>query len=437
MIKIETVDPGSYAAEMGLSAGDKILSINGNPVTDILDYHLYINSQRLDLEVLHDEELWDLSIEKDEEEDFGVEIEHPEPNQCGNQCQFCFVHQMPKGLRKTLYIKDEDYRFSYLYGSYITLTNLTEAEVQRIIDLQLSPLYVSVHASDAQLRQQLLGVPSPDVMPLIKRLTDAGITLHCQVVLCPGLNDGAALVQTITDLAELFPGIASLAIVPVGLTRYRQKLSALPRVSADIARHCLAVIETHQQRFLTEFSTRFVFAADELYLKAEKEIPTVDHYEDFYQLENGVGMIAQFRQQAEEVLLDAEPLEGGRVSLVCGDSFAPELQAFAARMALRTGVDLQVIAVANDFFGTQITVSGLITGKDLIAQLAGADLGDSLFLPDVMLRNGVDVFLDDVTVSDVEEALAVAVQVVDSSPWGILEGLDLFTDGPEIIHCRE
>ncbi len=437
MIKIETVASRSYAAEMGLTPGDKILSINGHPVTDILDYHLRINCQQLNLEILHDEEIWELSIEKDEEEDFGVEVEHPQPRQCGNQCQFCFVHQLPKGLRKTLYIKDEDYRFSYLYGSYITLTNLTEEEVQRIIDLQLSPLYVSVHASDHVLRKQLLGVSTPDVMPVIKRLTEAGIVLHCQVVLCPGLNDGTALQQTIRDLGTLFPGVASLAVVPVGLTRYRQKLPELNRVTEVTAGDCLDVIEDNQQRFITKLGTRFVFAADEFYLKAKRDVPDVGHYEDFYQLENGIGMIAQFRQQADEVLLEAEPLDGGLISLVCGVSFAGELQAFASRMTLRTGVNLQVITVLNDFFGSEVTVSGLVTGQDLISQLRNVDLGDGLFIPDVMLRNGADEFLDDVSVSDVENELGVPVHIVDSSPWGILEGLEVFAEGPEIIHCRE
>ncbi len=437
MIKIETVDPQSYAAEMSLVPGDKILSVNGQPIADILDYHLQINCQRLCLEVLHGDEIWELTVEKDEEEDFGVEVEHPEPRQCGNQCQFCFVHQLPKGMRKTLYIKDEDYRFSYLYGSYITLTNLTEDDVQRIIELQLSPLYVSVHASEPTLRNQLLGVDTPDVMPLIKRLTSAGISLHCQVVLCPGLNDRQVLEQTIKDLAALYPGVMSLAVVPVGLTRYRTKLPVLERVTDDIAGACLDVVEKFQGAFLARLNTRFVFAADEFYLKANRNVPEVENYEDFHQLENGVGMIAQFRQQGDEVLLEAEPLGDYRVSLLCGESFATELETFASRMTLRTGVKLQVVKVANNFFGPQVTVSGLVTGQDIVDQLGALDLGDALFIPDVMLRNSEDVFLDDMTVGDIELALGVSAYIVDSSPWGILEGLELFTDGPEIIHCRE
>lgn len=437
MLKIETVVPYSYAADLGLSDGDYIISINGHAISDILDYHLHINQDHLDLEVMHEDEIWELVLDKDAEEDFGVAVEHPQPQQCGNQCLFCFVHQLPKGLRKTLYIKDEDYRFSYLYGSYITLTNLSEAEVARIIDLQLSPLYISVHASNAALREQLLGVEVPDVMPLIRRLTAAGIVLHCQVVLCPGLNDAEALENTICDLAELYPGVASLAVVPVGLTKYRDKLPHLNRVTPAVATECLSLIEACQQRFLSRHGTRFVFPADEFYLKAGREIPPFADYEDCSQLENGVGMIAQFRQQAEEVLLDAEPLGLKKVSLVCGSSFGPELQAFAARMASRTDVELQVFVITNNFFGSEVTVSGLITGTDLLDQLERYDLGDGVLIPDVMLKNGEDMFLDDLSVDLIKSRLNTSVLVVDSSPWGVLEGLELLADGPEVIHCRE
>ena len=437
MIKIETVDPGSYAAELGLLAGDSILTINGSPVADILDYHLHINAPVLNLEIMHQDEIWDLRVEKYEEEDFGVTVEHPEPRQCGNQCQFCFVHQLPKGLRKTLYIKDEDYRFSYLYGSYITLTNLKEDEIQRIINLQLSPLYVSVHATDARVRENLLGVESPDVMPLIRRLVNAGIDLHCQIVLCPGLNDGQVLNDSIDTLASLFPRIASLAVVPVGLTQFRNKLPELTAVSEVYARQCLDIIADRQNAFLTSLGTRFVFAADELFLKAEYDLPDVAYYEDFSQLENGVGMIAQFRHQADEVLLEADALEGGRVSLVCGESFSRELQSFVDRMVLRTGISMHVIPVVNQFFGSTVTVSGLITGQDLIEQLKVVDLGEAVFIPDVMLKNGEDLFLDDLSVADLEAALGTEVFVVENTPWGILEGLELFTEGPEVIHCRE
>ncbi len=437
MLKIETVDPAGYAAELGLEPGDMILAINDHPIEDILDYHLEIGADQLNIEVLHDDEVWELVVDKDADEDFGIEVEHPEPRQCGNQCLFCFVHQLPKGMRKTLYVKDEDYRFSYLYGSYITLTNLHQRDIERIVTRRLSPLYISVHATDHALRERLLGVDIPNIMPLIKRLTESGIVLHCQVVLCPGINDGQALKQTITDLAALYPGVASLAVVPVGLTRYREKLPALNGVSREHAQKCLELIESCQRDCLPELGTRFVFAADELYLKAEREIPAIESYEDCFQLENGVGMIAQFRQQAEEVLLEAEPLPVPRVNLVCGRSFASELQHFASRMMLRTGVDLQVVTVENDFFGAEVTVSGLVTGRDLLKTLAVLPPAGGVMIPDVMLRVGEDVFLDDVAVTDIETRLKVPVVVVESSPWGILEGLERLADGPEIIHCEE
>ncbi|MDA3904143.1 MAG: DUF512 domain-containing protein, partial [Desulfuromusa sp.] len=310
MIRIESVDSEGYAAEIGLLAGDRVLSINGHEIIDLVDYHLHIETDRLLLEVLREnDDLWELDLEKEPLEDIGLTVEHPQPHQCGNQCLFCFVHQLPKGLRRTLYIKDEDYRFSYLYGSYITLTNLNEIDLQRIIHDQLSPLYISVHATDHALREKLLGAKIPEIFPLLKRLVAAGIELHCQVVLCPGVNDGAALKQTIEDLSSLYPQVASLAVVPVGLTQYREKLPQLKKVTRQDATTCLKLIHQYQQDFLLHYDHRFVFPADEFYLLAEQPIPPFAEYEDYPQIENGVGMISQFRQQEEEVLLETEPLE--------------------------------------------------------------------------------------------------------------------------------
>lgn len=437
MLKIESVEPGSYAAELGLAAGDSLIAINGKQIDDLLDYHLTVSAEKLVIEVTHDDELWELELLKEREEDLGLEVEHPYPRQCGNQCLFCFVHQLPRGMRKTLYIKDEDYRFSYLYGSYITLTNVQEADLQRIISEQLSPLYISVHATEHALRQTLLGTDIPDLMPLIERLTTAGIVLHCQVVLCPGYNDGRALETTITELAEFYPAVASLAVVPVGLTRHRQKLPQLQPVTEREATACLELVGGLQDRFRRELGSRFVFAADELYLKAEREIPALDAYEDCAQLENGVGLIARFRQQAEEVLLEAEPLDLGTVTLVTGTSFAEELQSFADRLALRTGVKLDVLGVENNFFGTAVSVTGLVTGTDLLDQLQQTGTTDAVVIPDVMLRQGEELFLDDVLVEAIQQHCNCPVVVIESSPWGLLEGLESLAEGPEIIHCQE
>jgi len=437
MLKIDSIEPGSYAAEMGLQDGDLLLSINDQEINDIIDYHLAIEAETLQLEVLHEDEIWELELEKEPEEDLGLAVEHPQPHQCGNQCLFCFVHQLPKGMRRTLYVKDEDYRFSYLYGSYITLTNLSDADMERIITRHLSPLYISVHAVDHPVREYLLGANVPDISELILRLTASGIELHCQVVLCPGINDGAVLDRTIDFLAGLMPQVKSLAVVPVGLTAHRKHLPALEKVTPEAASRCLEQIHQYQQKFLAEKGQRFVFPADEFYLLAGEEFPPASAYEEFPQIENGVGLIARFRQQGVEVLLEAEALEPGVVTLVSGRSFASELQTFAERLTLRTGVKLNVVAVDNDFFGSDITVAGLITGRDLITQLQGQELGDALLLPEVVLRDGEEVFLDDLSVADLRRELGLPVVVIESSPWGILEGLESLTgdDRIEIVHC--
>ncbi|MDX2480035.1 MAG: DUF512 domain-containing protein [Desulfuromusa sp.] len=434
MLMIESVEPEGYAAELGLLAGDRLLSINGHELIDLVDYHLHIETARLQLEVLREnDDLWELDLEKEPLEDIGLTVEHPQPHQCGNQCLFCFVHQLPKGLRRTLYIKDEDYRFSYLYGSYITLTNLNEADLQRIIRDQLSPLYISVHATDHALREKLLGAKIPEIFPLLKRLVAAGIELHCQVVLCPGLNDGNALKQTIEDLSSLYPQVASLAVVPVGLTQYREKLPQLKKVTRQDAISCLWLIHQYQQDFLLHYGRRFVFPADEFYLLAEQPIPSFAEYENYPQIENGVGMISQFRQQEEEVLFETESLELDKITLITGCSFQDELLRFADLIGQKAGVELQVIAIENDFFGSDVTVAGLITGADLLSQLQDFPLGSGLLIPDVMLKDGERVFLDDKNIEDISSSLHVPVIAVESSPWGILDGLELLAEGPNII----
>lgn len=435
MLRVESVEPDSYAAELGLLAGDRLLTINGHEMTDLVDYHLHIGAKRLLLTVLREnDDLWEVDLEKDQHEDLGLNIVQPPPRQCGNQCLFCFVHQLPKGLRKTLYIKDEDYRFSYLYGTYITLTNLSEVDLQRIIRDKLSPLYISVHATDHSLREKLLGTEVPDILPILERLVKAEIELHCQVVFCPGINDGTALKQTIEDLSSFYPQVASVAVVPVGLSRYRSKLPKLQKVTHQDATFCLRLIHRYQDDFLAEYGTRFVFAADEFYLLAEHQIPSFSDYENFPQIENGVGLIAKFRHQAAEVLLEVETLELDKVTLLTGRLFQDELIKYAEQFSDKSGVNFQVVAITNNFFGQDITVTGLITGDDLLQQLQGLPLGDGLLIPDVMLKDGGQLFLDDVTIEKIEKAFQVPVIVVENSPWGVLDGVETIADGPvEII----
>jgi len=425
MVRIEQVYPEGIAAELGLQAGDCLRAINGAEVRDLIDLHLQEQQEQLLIEVRRqDGELWELEIEKDSDEPLGLEVEHPEPQQCGNQCVFCFVHQLPKGMRRSLYIKDEDYRFSYLYGAYITLGNITEEELARIEEQHLSPLYISVHATDEEIRCTLLGKRVPPIMPLLKRLISAGIELHTQVVLCPGINDGDCLEKTVDDLHRLGPQVVSLAIVPVGLTGHRQRLYPLRTLTAEEANRTLAAIHRLQKHYLSEQGCRFVFAADELYLQAQQPFPPLDDYEDLPQIENGVGLIPVFREEACLALETAEPLGLERVTLVTGSSFAPELERFAVQLSQKVEVELQVLAVSNQFFSGGVSVAGLITGSDILNQLSGADLGDGLLLPDVMFREGQEVLLDDVSREELEQKLGVRVLKTESSPWGVLDALD-------------
>ncbi|BCR05152.1 (Fe-S)-binding protein [Desulfuromonas versatilis] len=425
MLEIIFVEPGSIGEELELEPGDSLLSINGEVVRDLLDYQLHVQDEELLLEVRKKNgELWDLEFEKDSFDSLGLHFPHPEPTQCGNNCIFCFVHQLPRGMRRTLYVKDEDFRFSYLYGAYVTLTNIGEEEVERIIQQRLSPLYVSVHATEEQLRTRMLGRQGLPILELLQRLTAAGIKLHTQVVLCPGINDGEALARTIEDLFRLHPGVLSLAVVPVGLTGYRKRLPELRPPSTEEAAGILQTLHGYQQRFVAECGSRFVFAADELYLKAGWEFPEVEAYEELAQIENGVGLIPVFRAEAAEVLAEAVSMKRPGVSTFTGESMLSELTAFIARLTEKTGISIQVHGVKNEFFGGFVTVTGLLTGRDIVSQLQGRDLGARLLVPDVVLREGEDVFLDDMTLEQLGRELGVAVEKISASPWGIYEALE-------------
>lgn len=432
MIEIEQVEKGSAAELAGVRAGDSLLAVNGRPIEDIVDYFLAIDN-RTDLELLlqcGDAAPDTLSLELEEGESPGLLPQHPEPTSCGNNCIFCFVHQLPKDLRRTLYVKDEDYRFSWLYGSYITLGNSDEAQLDRIVRDRLSPLYISVHATDEAVRCRLLGKQVAPILPLLQRLAAAGIELHTQVVLCPGHNDGAVLEHTISDLAKLWPQVRSLAIVPVGLTEHRAHLPHIEPVSPRLAAATLDLIEHQQQALLRKNGSRFVFAADEFYLRALREFPSLQDYEEMWQLENGVGMVALFRSEAEEVLLESLPLDLGKVSLITGMSFAGELAAFAGRLQTRVGTRLQVVAVENRFFGSSVTVTGLLTGADILAACEDIDPGEALLLPEVLFNAEAGLLLDDMRLEELEHRLGIPVLCISSDPWGILDGL-------ERLDCRD
>lgn len=436
MIEIDRVIAGSLADEAGIKAGDLLVTINRVPINDLVDYFRALDSDYLTLEIVRRDELIQLEYDKLADEEFGLEVVHPEPRQCGNQCVFCFVHQLPKGMRRSLYIKDEDYRFSYLYGSFITLTNLGQEDLLRITTEKLSPLYISVHATNSRIREQLLGCKVPEIFPLLESLAKADILLHCQIVLCPGINDGAVLEDTINSLAGLHPQVASIAVVPVGLTRYRDRLPQLKPMTCSDAVACIKQLNLLQQQFLQQLGTRLVYAADEMYLLANLAIPLLEEYEGLAQLENGVGLLAHFREEAKEVLIEAEPLSLAAAVVVTGQSFLPELEAFVRHLALRTEVDIEVVAVANVFFGPRVTVAGLVTGADLVKQLGDVIRGRPLLVPAVMLKSGQRRFLDDLSIDDVSRALDAKVEVIDASAWGLLEGLENLAEGPvDIIRC--
>lgn len=432
MLEILAIEPESIAEELGLEPGDRLLTINGQAVRDLLDVQIWSAVEELLLEVRRrDGELWELELEKDAETPLGVHFEHPEPDRCGNNCLFCFVHQLPPGLRSSLYVKDEDYRFSYLYGAYVTLSNIDEKAIARILEQRLSPMYVSVHATDAQLRSRLLGRNAPPVLDQLQRLADGGIEMHTQIVVCPGYNDDAELDRTLRDLVDMQPAVVSVAVVPVGLTGYRQRLPQLrPHTRREAAR-VLEQVAEWQDRAMDICGRRLVYAADEYYLQAERPFPPLESYEGLWQVENGVGMIPLFREEVREVLEEVYPLTVPPLDLVTGSSFAPELRSFVSRLAAATGVTLAVHEIRNDFFGGQVSVAGLVSGRDLVAQLRGKLVGTILVVPNVMLRDGAGVFLDDLTPDDLARELGVTVRVIPPTPFGLWELLEELAESDE------
>jgi putative radical SAM enzyme (TIGR03279 family) len=422
-VEIEKVIPQSPAAQAGIKAGDRLLSINRKQVRDVIDLMVYGGEPELRIVIQRKKERITCIVRRSDDHrvPLGIILKPMRVRTCGNKCLFCFVLQLPKGLRKSLYQKDEDYRFSFLYGNYITLTNLKREEKRRIVEQYLSPLYISVHATDRKVRNTLLGnETAPDIFKELKYFAEHNIRMHTQIVLCPGYNDGAVLSATINDLYRLYPYVQSIAVVPVGLTAHRR--TVLTPVGKDEAVAVLDMVHRFQHRFRRKHGEAIVFAADEFYLKAGKEIPPLEAYEDLPQIENGVGMVALFQHQARRLKLPEMPVKR-RFVTVTGTSFAPLLRQFVERLR-RKGIELEVVAVENDFFGKSITVAGLLTGRDILRTLSGSlRPTDVLLIPDVMLREGDHVFLDDVTVQDVEDILGVRTFVIPSSPKGLIDGM--------------
>lgn len=397
--------------------GDHLISINGNKIMDVLDYMYYAYDAHLSIELCTPEGLHkSVTVHKAEGEDLGLDFEDylmDCPMECTNNCIFCFVDQMPPGMRKSLYFKDDDARMSFLTGSYITLTNLTDRELQRICDLKISPVNVSVHTTNETLRASMMGnAAAGDILERIKMLSEAGITMNCQVVCCPGYNDGKELLNTIHDLATFYPHVASVAVVPVGLTKYRAGLEALHPFDTVSAGETIDLVEHFAVQCKNYYGSRIVYCSDEFYIMAQRPLPDDAYYEDYAQLDNGVGMLRLLKTEFDAALRLIEPNEGDNVpfSIATGTAAGPYIEKLLmTAMEKCDNIKGQVFSIKNDFFGHAINVAGLITAQDMIAQLKGKELGKRLLIPENMLRHGETVFLDDLTIADVERELCVQV----------------------------
>lgn len=430
---IQTVTPGSIADELGVEAGDRLLAIDGRPLRDIIDYSYHTAAEEeLLLEVAKpDGELWELEIQREPGEPFGLTFAAPEPARCRNNCVFCFVHQLPKGLRKPLYVKDEDYRLSFLNGNYVTLANLKPAEVRRIVAQRLSPLYISVHATNPALREHLLGTRGiPPILEQLRQLAGARIVMHTQVVLCPGLNDGPELERTVADLAALHPAVQSLAVVPLGLTRHRRGLPRLEPVDGEYARRFVETWQPRAKALKKRLGEPFLFLADEFYLKAGLPFPALREYGDLPQIENGVGLVALFLRDAARVLRSARPMKRCRLTVVTGVSAFGFVAEFLEKLCEKAGVEIRAVAVENRLFGESVTVCGLVAGNDIISALRGSEIGSALLVPDVMLKEGEGVFLDDLSVGELGERLGCRVICFEATPRGCYGAIREIAIGP-------
>ncbi len=419
-VLIQSVQPGSYAARAGIQPGDTLAAIDGNPVNDLLDYRFYVTSRRITLDLLRSGKARSVQIRKGEYDDIGLEFETylmDKQRSCKNKCVFCFVDQMPGGMRESLYFKDDDSRMSFLFGNYITLTNLTDEDISRIIKMRISPVNISVHTTDPGLRVRMMKNPrAASSLAYIKRLCDADIRVNSQLVLCPGYNDGPALERTLDDLGALYPNLQSIACVPVGLTRFREGLEPLRPYDRERARETIEIIHRFAGRMWKTHGERVAYPSDEFFLKAELPIPEPRYYGGFDQLEDGVGTLALLREEFEDALADDPDTDAsGVLSTVTGEAAYPLLRELADQvMHKHPGIRIQVHRIENRFFGEQITVAGLVTGKDILEQLGGVPLGERLLLPSVMLRHERDRFLDDLTLCELEARLGVPVLPVDN-----------------------
>ena len=418
---IASVEPGSIAEELELEAGDILLEINGNKIEDVFDYHYLMNEEYVEILVRKaNGEEWELEIEKEFEEDLGVSFENgmmDDYRHCTNKCIFCFIDQMPPGMRETLYFKDDDTRLSFLQGNYVTLTNLKENDVEKIMKYKLSPINISFQTTNPELRCKMLHNRfAGESLKIVDRLVEAGITINGQIVLCKNWNDGEELERSMKDLYKYLPNLQSVSVVPVGLSKYREGLEPLEPFTKEDAKKVIAQIEKWQKKAVEEFGLHFIHASDEWYLLAEDELPKEESYDGYLQLENGVGMLRLLETEFQDALLEKSGDSVKRkVSIATGKLAAPFISKLMEDLKKKyTETEVMVYDITNEFFGERITVAGLITGQDLKKQLKNQDLGEKLLLPCHMLRSGEEVFLDDVTVSELSEYLQIPIEIVDS-----------------------
>ncbi|MGN0997328.1 MAG: DUF512 domain-containing protein [Candidatus Ventricola sp.] len=427
--RILSVFPGSLAARSGIRPSETLISINRTPVLDLVDYQ-YLTARPV-LELLiegEDGAQRVVHIRKHTEDPLGLTLESSLmscPKTCANHCMFCFIEQMPPGMRPSLYVRDDDWRLSLMAGNFVTLTNLPRQEMDRMIERKASPIYVSVHTTNGELRKRMLShVHADRIMEHLRRFADNGMSFHCQVVLCPGINDGAELDRTLSDLASLAPHALTVALVPVGLTRYREHLYPLRPYTREEALGVVRQAEAFQRRMLPEHGTRFVFPSDEFYQLAGLPIPDAESYEDFPQFENGVGLLARLRDEFETALRldpDASGARPRRVIMATGTSVAPFMESLVLSHPI-PGVQIAIRPIVNRFFGETVTVSGLITGQDLVAQLLGAQ-ADEILITKSMLREGEDIFLDDMTLDEAQAKLGVRITPVPDDGADLLDAL--------------
>ena len=430
-VLVSGVSKKSIADKKGIKPGDVLVSVNSHEINDVLDYRFYIKEEKLILALVSNGKAKKVHLRKDEDDDLGLEFDSylmDRQHRCTNRCIFCFVDQMPPGMRETLYFKDDDSRMSFLFGSYVTLTNLTEHDVSRLIEMHISPVNVSVHTMNPELRVKMMkNKHAGECLSILKRLADAGIKLNTQLVLCPGINDGKELEYSLSELEKLLPSIQSIAAVPVGLTKFRENLPALRTYTPQEARETIEIVDSFGERCLEKYGVRLAFCADEFYLTAGMPIPDEEYYEDYPQLENGVGLWRNLLEEFSFALTESsfEKDIERHVSIATGVAAYPLLVRLCRLVSEKYPlVKADVFQIKNDFFGHSVTVAGLVTGKDLISQLKDKTHAETLIIPSVMLRSEGDVFLDDVSLEDVEKALSVSVRVTDAnSGFELLENI--------------